>query len=200
MHELSITRNIVALVSERSGNRRVRRITLEIGVNAAIVPASIEFCFGVVAAGTPCEGALLDIRKVEGRARCRICAREFALLQLGAPCACGSYNLERLRGGETQHQRDGNRGGVTMCTTCGCSDGSVVTLRDMSTGRDLHHHGDGVLHSHDNGMLHSHGDDLRRSHSDESEQLPDAASGTTHVHATHGEAHVHETFGATASA
>ncbi len=100
MHELSITQNIVALVSERSGNRRVKRITLEIGANAAIVPASIEFCFRIVAAGTPCDGARLEIRTVEGRARCRSCTSEFALLRLGSACNCGSYDLERLQGGE----------------------------------------------------------------------------------------------------
>ncbi len=100
MHELSITQNIVAIVSERSGARRVKRITLEIGTLAGIVPGAISFCFDIVAAGTPCAGALLDIRSVEGRARCRSCGDDFSLLRLGMACSCGSHDVERLQGGE----------------------------------------------------------------------------------------------------
>lgn len=61
MHELGITRNIVAIVGEAARGRRVTRITLEVGALAGVAPGAIEFCFDVVARGTSIEGAVLEI-------------------------------------------------------------------------------------------------------------------------------------------
>ena len=38
MHEMGITRNIVAIVSEHAGPRKVRRVRLEVGMLSAVVP------------------------------------------------------------------------------------------------------------------------------------------------------------------
>ena len=38
MHEMGITQSIVAIVSEQAAGRKVRRVTLEIGKLAAIMP------------------------------------------------------------------------------------------------------------------------------------------------------------------
>jgi hydrogenase nickel incorporation protein HypA/HybF len=61
VHELSITRNVVAIVSERAVGQRVTRVRLEIGRLSAVVPDSIRFCFDICAQGTPLEGAELEI-------------------------------------------------------------------------------------------------------------------------------------------
>ena len=45
MHELGITRNIVAIATEHAGESRVKRITLDIGKLSAILPESIRFLF-----------------------------------------------------------------------------------------------------------------------------------------------------------
>ena len=66
MHELGITRNIVAIVGDAALGRRVVRITLEIGARAGVQPAAIAFCFDVVARGTAVEGAVLDIVALAG--------------------------------------------------------------------------------------------------------------------------------------
>jgi hydrogenase nickel incorporation protein HypA/HybF len=66
MHELGITRNLVAIVSEHAGDRKVRRVWLEIGAHSAILPDAVRFCFDVVSKGTPLEGAQLDILECEG--------------------------------------------------------------------------------------------------------------------------------------
>ena len=100
MHELGITRNIVAIVSDAAKGRRVRRVTLEVGKLAGVMTDAIAFCFDVVAQGTVLEGASLDIREIEGRARCAACGEEFATATLYAPCACGSRRLQRLQGEE----------------------------------------------------------------------------------------------------
>ena len=66
MHELSITRNVVAIVSERAAGQRVTRVRLEIGRLSAVVPDAIRFCFDICAAGTPLAGAQLEIVESAG--------------------------------------------------------------------------------------------------------------------------------------
>jgi hydrogenase nickel incorporation protein HypA/HybF len=100
MHELGITRNIVAIVGEAAQGRRVYRITLEIGKLSGIMSEAIAFCFEAVARGTAVDGAVLDIREVEGRARCTACGIELETATLLTPCGCGCRTLVRLQGEE----------------------------------------------------------------------------------------------------
>ncbi len=100
MHELSICRNIVAIASEAANGRRVRRVTLEIGKLSGVVPEAVAFSFDVAAQGTALQDAALDIREIEGRARCLDCGAEFPAATLFDACVCGSYRIERLAGGE----------------------------------------------------------------------------------------------------
>jgi hydrogenase nickel incorporation protein HypA/HybF len=67
VHELSITRNVVAIVSERAEGQRVTRVRLEIGRLTAVMPDSIRFCFDICAQGTPLEGAELEIVESAGQ-------------------------------------------------------------------------------------------------------------------------------------
>jgi hydrogenase nickel incorporation protein HypA/HybF len=100
MHELGITRNIVAIVAEAAKGRPVRRVTLEVGRLSGVMPEAIAFCFDTVAEGTALQGASLEIREIDGRARCLACGEEFAIPTLLTPCVCGSRQLERLHGEE----------------------------------------------------------------------------------------------------
>ena len=100
MHELGITRNIVAIVSEAAKGRKVRRVTLDVGALSGVMGEAISFCFESVAKATPLEGATLDIRQIAGRARCNDCGSEFQQPSLFAPCDCGSRRLTRLQGEE----------------------------------------------------------------------------------------------------
>lgn len=99
MHELGITRNIVAIVSEAAGGRRVKRVTLTVGTLAGVMSEAINFCFAIVAQGTPLEGAVLEIESIAARASCPACG-EFAVATLFAACACGRRDVVRLRGDE----------------------------------------------------------------------------------------------------
>jgi len=67
VHELSITRNVVAIVSERAEGQRVTRVRLEIGRLTAVMPDSIRFCFDICAQGTPLAGAELEIVESAGQ-------------------------------------------------------------------------------------------------------------------------------------
>jgi hydrogenase nickel incorporation protein HypA/HybF len=100
MHEMGITQSIVAIVSEQAAGRKVKRVTLEIGKLAAIMPDAIRFCFDVVAQGSALDGAALDIIEIPGRARCLDCGTEMVLSEIFGRCACGSRQLERLAGQE----------------------------------------------------------------------------------------------------
>ncbi len=101
MHELSITRSVVAIVAEQAAGRRVTRVRLEIGSLSAIMPDAIRFCFDVCAADTPLAGALLEIDAIPGRGRCRHCGAETALNRLAGRCpSCGTAGLELLTGQE----------------------------------------------------------------------------------------------------
>jgi hydrogenase nickel incorporation protein HypA/HybF len=102
VHELGITRNIVAIVSGAANGRKVRRVTLDVGVLSGVMSEAIEFCFETVAKGTPLEGATLDIRRIAGRAKCDTCGSEFEQTTLFTPCRCGSRRLTRLQGEELQ--------------------------------------------------------------------------------------------------
>lgn len=102
MHELAITQSIVSAVSEHAGGKRVKRVVLEIGTLAGVMTDAIEFCFEIVAQGTALEGATLEIRLVEARARCRACGTEFVQDSLIRPCRCGSHDIQRLSGEELE--------------------------------------------------------------------------------------------------
>lgn len=99
MHELAITQSIVEQVADRMAGRRVTEVALEIGVLSGVEAESVRFCFDLVAAGTPLEGAVLRIHAPEGRARCHRCGEDFVCDRL-ALCPCGSAEVKILSGDE----------------------------------------------------------------------------------------------------
>jgi len=101
VHELSITRNVVAIVCERAEGQRVTRVRLEIGRLSAVVPDAIRFCFEICAQGTPLEGAELEILEIAGRGWCAVCGTETALAVPAGRCsACGAAGLRVIAGEE----------------------------------------------------------------------------------------------------
>lgn len=100
MHELSITRNVVAICAEHAMGAKVTRVTLEIGKLSAVMPESVRFCFDICAQGTTVEGAELQIIETSGRAQCRDCGDELMLSELFGRCTCGSVNLQLIAGEE----------------------------------------------------------------------------------------------------
>jgi hydrogenase nickel incorporation protein HypA/HybF len=100
MHELGVTQEIIALVSERAQGAQVVRVVLEIGKLSAILPEAVRFCFDLCSEGTVVEGARLDIIETHGRARCRQCQAEIQLDRPFGRCSCGSTDLEWLTGEE----------------------------------------------------------------------------------------------------
>ena len=91
MHELSITRNVVAIVGERSAGRRVTRVKLEIGRLSGVMPDAVRFCFDICAADTPLAGAALEIDEIPGLGCCNDCGARVTLQAPAGRCpGCGA--------------------------------------------------------------------------------------------------------------
>ena len=100
MHEMGITQSIVAIVAEQADGRKVKRVTLEIGKLAAVMPDAIRFCFDVVAQGSALDGAALDIHRNTRPRSLLDCGSDVMLTEVLGQCGCGSRKLERLAGQE----------------------------------------------------------------------------------------------------
>jgi hydrogenase nickel incorporation protein HypA/HybF len=104
LHELAISEAIVSQICEHVGTTKVSRVTLEIGRLSAVVPDAVRFCFDVAAQGTPVEGAALEIIEIPAQGICRQCGGaaviEDSLVGIGACQACGSLDLDFVRGRE----------------------------------------------------------------------------------------------------
>ncbi|MEH1765920.1 hydrogenase maturation nickel metallochaperone HypA [Nostoc sp.] len=100
MHELGITQNIVAIVTENAKGAKVQRVLLEIGKLSAIMPDAIRFCFDICTQGTILAGAKLEIVEIPGLAKCRQCGAEIAIDKPFGICNCGSVQLDLITGEE----------------------------------------------------------------------------------------------------
>lgn len=66
MHELSLSRNIVAIVAENAAGRRVKRVRVAIGPLACVERPALEFCWGLSAEGTSLANSELVFVEAEG--------------------------------------------------------------------------------------------------------------------------------------
>jgi hydrogenase nickel incorporation protein HypA/HybF len=87
MHELSLADAIVDICREHARGRRVVTVEVRVGRLRQVVPDALTFAFGLVAQGTPVEGALLTIEDVPVRVSCEQCAAETRADRF--PLACG---------------------------------------------------------------------------------------------------------------
>ena len=102
MHELAITQSVVDMVRDRTADRRVSTVRLQVGRLSGVVPDAMLFCYELVTAGTPLAGSTLEIDQTPGQAHCRTCGDEIALTDLILLCPCGSADVEVTAGKELQ--------------------------------------------------------------------------------------------------
>ena len=100
MHEMAIAQEIVGILRDRAGERKIRRVVLEIGKLSAVLPDAVRFCFDLCTEGTTAEGAHLEILTPAGRARCRACGGDVVLERPFGRCSCGSTDLDWISGEE----------------------------------------------------------------------------------------------------
>lgn len=104
MHELAITEGIISIVNDearKNGFTRVLEISLRVGEFSGIVPQCLREFFPVAAAGTPAEGAALDIQCLPSAFLCLDCGYEGAADRENACCPrCRSAALKMTAGRE----------------------------------------------------------------------------------------------------
>ena len=101
MHELGITRSVVAIVAEHAKGQKVLNVTLEVGKLSGLRPESSRFCFDVCSKGTALQGARLNIIEPAGLGHCSSCGAETELAApLGRCPHCSQPTLRVVAGTE----------------------------------------------------------------------------------------------------
>jgi len=99
MHEMGVTTEIVERVSDRlatvaPSGAKVAAVRLEIGRLSGYTAESVRGCFELAAAGTPLEGARLDVSEPPGHGTCRTCGSAVDVVDPLATCPdCGGADL-----------------------------------------------------------------------------------------------------------
>jgi hydrogenase nickel incorporation protein HypA/HybF len=104
MHEFSIAQSIVEILHDQMRNHRLSRIEsvrLRVGVLRSIEIGSLSFSFEALTAGSPLEGARLDVEEVPLEARCIQCSHQVRLSSWFDDCPrCGGPQMEIISGKE----------------------------------------------------------------------------------------------------
>jgi hydrogenase nickel incorporation protein HypA/HybF len=109
MHELAIAQSIVEVVMARASECRaahVNSVLLRIGEASGIMTDSLMFSFEMLTSLDPLlDGTQLLIESIPHMARCRTCAREFAVINLVSQCPiCQQWSGDIISGTELQIQ------------------------------------------------------------------------------------------------
>ena len=107
MHELSIALSLIDAASEemsRLGVARVNTVHLRLGLLSGVVKDALLFSFDVAAAGTPIEGARLEIEDVPVTVWCDACdaTGELASIARRRCPACDTPTPDILTGEELE--------------------------------------------------------------------------------------------------
>ena len=94
MHELSIAAYLVERIEAhavRIGVERIVAVNLIVGDRACIEADALRFSYELLAAGTPGEGAAINVRRTPMRCHCGACAAPYEPEDSGYFCPrCGS--------------------------------------------------------------------------------------------------------------
>jgi len=107
MHEMGIVLQIVeiataSLPAEMEGIK-VEKVNLKIGKLAAVVPASLRFCFEVVTKDTPFSGSTLNIQEIPVVVKCRSCHSQWTVTGPDFTCkTCQDGEVDILTGREIE--------------------------------------------------------------------------------------------------
>jgi len=107
MHELSIVESVVEAVTETAAaypGARVMSVKLRVGVLAAVVKESLEFCWELATVGTALAGAALVVNNVPLVVHCAACGRDAEIegVQNFRCPNCGELAAELRQGRELE--------------------------------------------------------------------------------------------------
>jgi len=104
MHELSIAQNIVEILHDQMkihNLSKIESVGLRVGVLRSIEIESLSFSFNVLTAGSPLEGARLEVEEVPIKGRCMECGQQVTLSNWLDDCPlCGGPRVEIISGKE----------------------------------------------------------------------------------------------------
>jgi hydrogenase nickel incorporation protein HypA/HybF len=104
MHELAICRSLLQQVLAAAplhDMRAIGRITLRIGPLSGVEPDLLRAGFPLVAAGTPCEGAIIAIETMSVLVRCKSCGATSVVRPNRLLCGdCGEWRVALVSGDE----------------------------------------------------------------------------------------------------
>jgi len=104
MHELSICTALLARVLDvaaAEGGKQVSNITLCIGPLSGVEPDQLRLAFPIVARGTPCEGAEINIECAPVQVHCKTCGETSVARPNRLLCAaCGAWRVSLISGDE----------------------------------------------------------------------------------------------------
>jgi hydrogenase nickel incorporation protein HypA/HybF len=103
MHELSVATAVLNTALKHAGGRRVALVSLRVGRMRQVIPDSLLFYFEIVARGTDCEGAALELTEIETELACSGCGHDWTPEIPAFRCpACGSADVEIAAGEELE--------------------------------------------------------------------------------------------------
>ncbi len=106
MHELSIAQGIVNILHEQMRIHNlatIQSVDLRIGVLRGVEIASLSFGFDALIAGSPLEGARLNVSEVPIEGRCLQCGRHITLKSWLDDCPlCSGPRVEVVSGKELE--------------------------------------------------------------------------------------------------
>ena len=87
--------------AKENGAKKIRTITLSVGIYSGIVPEYVENCFREISGGTAAEGAKLVFNVLPARIRCRKCGgqSQFDTDMFRCPL-CGADDFQMIQGRE----------------------------------------------------------------------------------------------------
>jgi hydrogenase nickel incorporation protein HypA/HybF len=107
VHELTIARNIVEIVSCAARDAeaiRVLAVRVRIGVLTAVVPTALASSFEIAALGTVLEGSRLEVNVSSAIIHCSVCSRDAGLHDITrfACPGCGTPTSDLRSGRELE--------------------------------------------------------------------------------------------------
>jgi len=92
MHEYSLVQSLVARVEAEAAARgatAVHRVVVSVGELAGVDPELFQTAYDTFRAGTVCEGAAMELRRVAARWSCPGCGRDIPRGEALACAGCG---------------------------------------------------------------------------------------------------------------
>jgi hydrogenase nickel incorporation protein HypA/HybF len=103
VHELSVASAVLETAQRHAERRPVTLVALRVGRLRQVVPDSLSFYWEIVARGTVCDQARLEIDQIDARLHCAACGHDWTPGWPEFHCAaCGASDVTVVAGEELE--------------------------------------------------------------------------------------------------